>query len=44
MFYQFRTAFLKGTFNFEHFLKKDEPNSLCFSDIIDGEKGAYVNA
>ena len=37
------TAFPKSTFNFEHFQKKDEPRSLCLSDITDGEKRGYVN-
>ena len=33
-FSEFFTAFLKSTFNFEHFEKKDEPESVCISEII----------
>ena len=44
MFSQFFTAFPKSTFNFEHFGgKKDEPHSLCFTEIIDGKRRGYVN-
>ena len=43
MFSQPFTAFLKFTFNFEHFGKKDERHSLWFSEIIDGERRGYVN-
>ena len=43
MFYQFFTGFLKSKFNFEHFQIKYEPHSLCFSEIIDGERRGYVN-
>ena len=37
------TLFPKSAFNFDHFEKKDEPHSLCFCEIIDGERHAYVN-
>ena len=37
------TAFQKTTFNFEHFEKKVEPHSICISEMIDGERRAYVN-
>ena len=43
MFPQFGTAFLKSTSNFEHCEKKDEPYSLCLSEIIDEERRGYVN-
>ena len=43
MFPQFGTAFLKSTSNFEHCEKKDEPYSLCLSEIMDGERRGYVN-
>ena len=38
------TSFLKSTSNSEHFfLKKDESPSLSISQIIDSEKGGYLN-
>ena len=37
MFYRFFTAFLKSTFNFEEYEKKDELDSLCICEIIGGE-------
>ena len=37
MFSQFFIRFLKSTFSFKQFEKKDEPHSLCFSEIIDSE-------
>ena len=37
-FSQFFSAFLKATLNFEHFAKKDHPNSPCISEIRDSEK------
>ena len=38
------TSFLKSTSNFEHFfLKKDESPSLSISQIIDSERGGYLN-
>ena len=44
MFSDFFIAFLKCRFNFGPFEKKVETHSLYFSEIIDGEKHAYVNA
>ena len=29
------SAFLKSRLNFEHFRKKDDPHSLCISEIAD---------
>ena len=40
---QIFTAFLKCKSNFEHSEKKDEPNSLIISQIIDYERRAYLN-
>ena len=39
-FSQFFSAFLKAPLNFEHFAKKDHPNSNspCISEIRDSEK------
>ena len=37
-FYQFFSAFLKSTLNFEHFGKKDDPHSRCISQITVSEK------
>ena len=42
VFSQLFIAFLKFLFNFEHFQKKDEPHSLCISEIIDGERRVYI--
>ena len=44
MFSHFFMSFLKCTFNFEHSEKKYEVHSSCFSEIIDGERRADVNA
>ena len=38
-FSQFFSSFLKSTFNFEHFQKKDDPHSRCVSEITVSEKG-----
>ena len=38
IFSDFFTAFLKSTFDFEHFENKDDPHSLCISGIIDWER------
>ena len=38
IFSDFFTAFLKSTFDFEHFENKDDPHSLCTSGIIDWER------
>ena len=43
MFSEFFTSFLKSKFNFVHLGKKDEPYSLCISEIINGRKRSYVN-
>ena len=37
-------AFLKSTLNGEHFQKKGESSSLSISEIIDSERGGYLNA
>ena len=39
----FFIAFLKCTWNLEHFQKKDEYHSLIFSEIIDTERRGYLN-
>ena len=36
-------AFLKSTSNLEHFGKEDESPSLSISEIIDSERGGYLN-
>ena len=38
-FSKFFCSFLKSTFNFEHFQKKDDPHSRCVSEITVSEKG-----
>ena len=45
IFSPFFTAFLKSTFNFNHFQKKkkNESPSLCLSEILDCKIRAYVN-
>ena len=40
---QFPTAFLKSTFNFKYYGKKDESSSLCFSKTVNGRIRVYVN-
>ena len=42
-FWRFSVSFLKCALNLEHFEKKDEYQSLIFSEIIDFEKRGYVN-
>ena len=37
-FPHFFAAFLKSSFNFEHFLKKDDPHCWCISEITNLEK------
>ena len=37
-FSEFFSTFLKSSLNFEHFLKKDDPNCWCVSEITDPEK------
>ena len=36
-------AFLKCAWNLEYFEKKDEYPSLTISDIMDFERGGYLN-
>ena len=43
VFSQVFSAFLKSTFNFKHFEKKDESHRLCLSRIIDCEIVADVS-
>ena len=43
-FYQFFIAFLKSTWNGEHFQKKGESSSLSISKIIDSKVGGYLSA
>ena len=38
-FSQFFSAFLKSTFNFAHFQKKDDSHSRCIFQITVSEKG-----
>ena len=40
----FFIAFLKSTWNGEHFLKKGESSSLSISEIIDSKRGGYLSA
>ena len=42
-FYQFLIAFLEYPSNSEYFEKKDESHSLSVSEIIDCERGGYLN-
>ena len=42
-FFEFFTAFLKPTFNFEHNFEKDERHSLCISEVKHSKKRGYVN-
>ena len=39
----FFIAFLKCAWNLEHFEKKDEYPSLIISEIMDCERGGYLN-
>ena len=43
LFDQFFLAFLKYACNLEHFQKKDEYPSLIISEIMDCERGGYLN-
>ena len=43
-FSQFFFAFLKSTWNGEHFQKKGESSSLSISEIIDSKRGGYLSA
>ena len=38
IFSHFFSAFLKSTFDFEHFEKKDDPDSFCISETVDWER------
>ena len=40
----FFIAFLKSTWNGEHFHKKGESSSLSISEIIDSKRGGYLSA
>ena len=42
-FRQFFIAFLKCACNLKHFEKKDEYPSLIISEIMDCERGGYLN-
>ena len=42
--YWFFIAFLKSTWNGEHFQKKGECSSLSISEIIDSKRGGYLSA
>ena len=42
-FWKFFIAFLKCALNLEHFQKKDEYPSLIISEIMDCERGGYLN-
>ena len=42
-FYGLFIAFLKFAWNLEHFEKKDESPSLIISEIMDCERGGYLN-
>ena len=37
-FPEFFSPFFESSLNFEHFPKKDDPHSLCISEITDHEK------
>ena len=39
-FSQFFSPFFECALNFEHFQEKDEPHSLCSSEITDHERRA----
>ena len=41
--FRFFIAFLKCAWNLEHFQKKDEYPSLIISEIMDCERGGYLN-
>ena len=44
IFSGFYIAFLKSTWNGEHFQKKGEASSLSISEIIDSKRGGYLSA
>ena len=39
-FSEFFSSFFESVLNFEHFQKKDDPHSLCISEITDHERRA----
>ena len=43
IFSGFFNAFLKSTWNGEHFRKKGESSSLSISEIIDARRGGYLS-
>ena len=43
LFCQYFIAFLKDAFNLEHFQKKDGYPRLIISEIMDCERGGYLN-
>ena len=43
-FSEFFIAFLKSTWNGEHFQEKGESSSLSTSEIIDSKRGGYLSA
>ena len=44
IFSEFFIAFLKSTWNGEHFQTKGEFSSLSIAEIIDSKRGAYLSA
>ena len=44
IFSGFFIAFLKSTWNGEHFEKKEESSSLNISEVIDSKRGGYLSA
>ena len=44
IFSQFFIAFLKSTWNGEHFQKKGDSSTLSISEIIDSKGGGYLSA
>ena len=44
IFSGFFIAFLKSTWNGEHFEKKGESSSLNISEVIDSKRGGYLSA
>ena len=43
LFLDFTIAFLKGAWNLEHFGEKEEYPSLFISEMMDCERGLYLN-
>ena len=41
--WEFFSLFLKSRSIFEHFEKKDDPHSLCISEITDCKRHCYIN-